>query len=206
MAEPPPPGDPGPGRALSTLRATAGGLALGLVIDHFKAVQFKSTFTAVVAVLFVLAVLEQLRRLPSGAPLIRLATRGCLLGAAIAAGAAATAPPNWTGVAVLTTAALGLAGSLGPAPPDERWETLANVAFIGVGVAVIGAGVARVRASDLLAGVAAIGVGVAMVGLIMVLLRWDRRMAAWWRTLASAPQQDAGAVRVAEHDGSDRAT
>ncbi len=359
MAEPPSPGDPGPGRTLSTLRAAAGGLALGLVVDHFKGVQFGITFTVVIAATFVLTVLEQLRRL-QGAPLARLVTRVCLLGAATAAVVAVLAPPNWMGVAVVTTAALALAGSLGPARPDERWFTLCGVAGIGAGVAMIGfalvrsgdlllrvagsgsgvaiigfgvalargsdfllrvavigggvaiigfgvalarggdlllgvavigggvatigsgvalargsdfllrvagigggvamigAGVASarsgdllggvtgigigvaaiglgvaltrgsnllfgvsgislgvistgfgvdsVRRGDLLGGVAVIGIGVASIGAVMVLVRWDSRIVTWWRTLTSVPQQETGAVRVAEDDGSDRAT
>ena len=198
-----------------------------MVLDHFKSTRPQATFSIAVAIVFVLGVVELFRRLPAGVPLVRAATRACLVVAASAAVTAAVGPSIWTGYAVLVAAACGLAGALTPAPPEELMSTLFGVAGIGGGVAVIGLGIAIARGGDLLGGVAVIGGGVAVIGIGIAIARGgdlllgvavigvgvaaigvgianihrDQRAATWLKKLISA-RQDGASTAGTEEEGS----
>ena len=103
-------------RWLLSLRAVAGGLSLGMVLDYFKTTHPMQTFTIASAVVFVLLVGSELYRLPPRAPLIPLVTRACLWVSVLGALVVIFAPTTWTPYAVLVTATFGIAGALRPAP------------------------------------------------------------------------------------------
>ncbi|HEX7461813.1 MAG TPA: hypothetical protein VF317_06540 [Dermatophilaceae bacterium] len=103
------------------------------------------------------------KRLPR-APLVRIASRGLLAAAAVAAVLAIASPSQWQGYDTITAAALAIAATLIRTQLADAVTLLGGVAFIGVGVALVGDGMAVLADHHLLAGVALIGLGVAAIG------------------------------------------
>lgn len=113
------------------------GLAVNAISDAYPGAAAPAVGAAA---FFVVLVAIELRRLPSRAPVQRLVTRACLVGAAIAAIGSVLAAAAWTGWLVLIAATLGTASCVVPAPYEVVLRQLRAVAVTGIGVGAIGLG------------------------------------------------------------------
>jgi hypothetical protein len=113
----------------------------------------------------IVAAIGRLRRLPGRAPLVRWVSRALLTLALAAVGAAGLAPMSrdWAGYTILAAAVLTITAVLIAADGEEAMRLLAGVAFIGLGVAVIGGGAVLLRDGQPLAAATVISLGVAFV-------------------------------------------
>ena len=97
---------------------------------------------AVAAVLISAGWLHDLSKRQPRAPLVRIASRGLLAAAAVAAVLAIASPAQWQGYDTITAAPLAIAATLIRTQLADAVTLLGGVAFIGVGVALVGDGMA----------------------------------------------------------------
>jgi hypothetical protein len=88
------------------------------------------------AVLCVVTVAVELRRVPAGAPLQRLTTRTCVIGAVLAIGVSLFGPSASAGWAVLVASALAAICCLAPRPAPARQIFEQVIAFGAIGFSV----------------------------------------------------------------------
>ena len=119
---------------------------------------------ALVAVAATVGAANAIRSLPPRAPMVRTSSLLTLAGALLATVVAVAVPAPWQGYALIALVTLGTATVLIRSDPADALETLAGVAFVGLGVTFVGLGVAVLIEGDILLGVAAVGMGVAFVG------------------------------------------